>query len=187
MIRLGLIVEDSSDAEVIELLARKIAKKKFAVRSMYGGGCGHILAKSRAWSQVLKAQGCTLLMVVCDLDENALADHRNALKGSLHPSAIAKHEIVVPVKEIEAWLLADHAAITKALGLPQKANKQANPESVGDPKKRLFEIVRERSRKRTTYLNTVHNRQIAKEAELSNLRRCKSFSPFEVFIQTHLR
>jgi len=37
--------------------------------------------------------------------------------------------VVIPVREIEAWLLADHEAVSKAFKLDPALRKQANPET----------------------------------------------------------
>ena len=109
------------------------------------------------------------------------------IRKALAPSAIADHVIVIPVKEIEAWLLSDHNAIRKALKLPKAVAKQPNPEVITDPKKHLSRLVSERSGKKLRYVSTFHNSLIAAKADVANLRRCRSFIPFEKFIKDHLR
>jgi len=181
-----LIAENQSDVDVAHELARKLAQKNFGIRRFLGYGCGRIHAKSRAWAEQLRRQGCSLLILICDLDRGRLADLSASLREALRPSPITRHVIVIPVREIEAWLLADHDAVTRALNLRHPMKRQANPEAIQNPKERLRDIVRERSNGRITYLNTVHNEKIARQAQTANLRRCASFAPFEWFIRTHL-
>lgn len=183
---LGLIAEDQSDVDVLQELARKLARKRFGVRKFLGYGCGRIQAKSRAWADQLQRQGCSLLMVVSDLDRRDLVELTANLSTAVASCRIQSRVVIVPVREIEAWLLADHQAITQALKLQQPIKKQPNPEAVPNPKERLRDLVRERSKGRLTYLNTVHNGRIAKHIHVANLKRCRSFDSFEQFIRAHL-
>jgi hypothetical protein len=185
--RLGLIAEDQSDVDVISALARKISTKEFAIRKRLGYGCGRIHAKANAWSRELSKDGCTLLMVVCDADDNDVRALHARLSAALLPCPIPQSVVVIPVREIEAWLIADNAAVTKALKLQKVLKHQPNPEALVNPKERLREIVHERSEGRTRYLNTIHNVKIAKYATISRLRRCKSFGVFEDFLTSNLR
>ena len=183
---LGIIAEDQSDVDVAHELARKVARKEFTVRRILGHGCGRISAKARAWAAQLNQQGCTLLVLICDLDRRRLDELSKSLLIALHPCPIQQSIVVIPVREIEAWLLADHDAITRALKLPRPLKKQPNPEAIQNPKERLRDLIRERSKGHITYLNTVHNVKIAKHIQVQNLDRCPAFSPFETFIRTNL-
>jgi len=182
-----LIAEDQSDVDVITVLAKKISTKEFVIRKRLGFGCGRIHAKANAWSRELSKDGCTLLMVVCDADDNDAGVLHARLSASLMPCPINPSVVVIPVREIEAWLIADNAAVTKALRLQKALKHQPSPESLINPKERLRDLVHERSQGRTRYLNTIHNVKIAKYATISRLRRCKSFGVFESFLAANLR
>lgn len=182
----GLITEDQSDVDVLHELAKKIATRRFRIKRFLGHGCGRIHAKSNAWAHQLGMQGCTLLIIACDLDGRNAVEYRNLLEQAVSPCPIRDYMIVIPIQEIEAWLLADNSAVTQALKLQRPMKAQANPETVSDPKRLLARIVRERSGDRITYLNTVHNRAIATHIQIPNLRRCVSFRQFEEFIRSHL-
>lgn len=179
---LGLIAEDQSDVDVIRTLAEKIAPRGFRIKRFLGYGCGRIHAKCRSWAEHLHRQGCTLLILITDLDLQKLEDLLATLSGALNPCPIQRYIIVIPVREIEAWLLADHEAITRALSLRKPVGKQSNPETILNPKERLRDIIRERSNGRISYLNTVHNVKIAKHVHIEKLNRCSSFIPFKNFI-----
>jgi Txe/YoeB family toxin of Txe-Axe toxin-antitoxin module len=116
-------------------------------------------------------------------DANKLHD---SLSVSLDASAEAPHVIVIPVQEVEAWLLSDERAVTRALRLKNAVKRLPNPETIGSPKERLAKEIWQKSSRRITYLNTKHNRLIAHEAELAKLRRCPSFLPLDEFINQHL-
>lgn len=181
-----MIAEDQSDVDVVCELISKIARKKFAIRRVLGYGCGRMHSKARAWATQLQRQGCSTLLLVCDLDFRPHADLLESLTAAINPCPILRYAVVIPVREIEAWLLADHEAITQALKLKLAVKKQANPEAIPNPKERLRDVIRERSKGKVTYLNTVHNRRIAAKLRIPEVRRCQSFQPFEEFILKNL-
>jgi hypothetical protein len=125
-----------------------------------------------------------LLILVHDLDSANSADLRKALRIALDPCPIETHIIVIPEKEIEAWLLADHEAIGKVMSI--SLGRVPNPEAIMKPKERLRDLVYTRSRHKIRYINSIHNKEIAEACSLANLRRCKSFRPLEEFLRTHL-
>lgn len=187
MSRVGIIAEDDSDVDVIRSIIRKIARRSFGIDKFVGHGCGKVRSKCRAWSQNLHQRGCTLLIVVHDLDTANLRTLRQSLAVELTQSPIKRNIIVIPVREIEAWLLADQDAIRKALNLSMPIGKVSNPEAIARPKERLGELIYIRSGHKTRYVNSIHNVKIADASALTNLRRCASFIPLEDFLIAHLR
>jgi len=183
---LGLIVEDESDSDVLKALISKIAKKRYRVRRVKADGCGKMEAKAKRWAESLHLQGCSLLLLVRDLDHHDKESLQRSMTDALSPCPIRVHLVVIAVREIEAWLLADHEAITRGIGLHKPVGKQSNPEAIVDAKSRLKKVILERSLGTKRYLNTIDNAKIAKHAKLSQLRRCNSFLPFERFIRANL-
>jgi hypothetical protein len=89
MKRIGLIAEDSSDVEVINELARKIAGvKRYTIRKFVGNGCGKIRGKCLQWAQALKDQSCSSVILLHDLDDKNLAELEGQLKVSFSPCPI---------------------------------------------------------------------------------------------------
>lgn len=182
--KIGLIAEDKSDIETIKILIRKIGKKPFSAPHFVGHGCGKIKSKSFEWARNLKQRGCDSLILVHDLDRNDADDLEAVLREELDPCPIANHLISIPVQELEAWLLADSAAIMAALNLKALPKRVANPEQIVDPKENLSQVVYLKSEKSKYYVNTIHNAKIASHCTLTELRRCSSFVPFERFVST---
>jgi hypothetical protein len=181
---IGLIAEDVSDIDVLRALIRKVTgKTALKTHHFVGHGCGKILGKCNQWAYNLKRRGCTFLIVVQDLDNKTLVGLATDLESALQPCPISKNIVVIPVQMIEAWLLSDAQAIRKALNLPDTVNQIPNPEALLDPKSRLGEIIRIRSRGEKRYVNTIHNAKIANEIRVHRLRRCRSFKPFESFVK----
>ena len=83
-------------------------------------------------------------------------------------------------EKLKAWLLYDGAAIATAFNESKKPRLPGDPELLLDPKKYLRDLIWSRYRK--DYLNTVHNEFIAKEVDVSVLRRSRSFAPHTPFV-----
>lgn len=181
---IGIIAEDDSDIEVLSTLIDKIVQSHVPIMPAKGSGCGRIVRKCRAWAENFKEQGCRYLLLVHDLDTpGSLHTLMTTLRSALDPSPIACHIIVIPVLEIEAWLLADHQAIQRAMKLKKALKLIRNPEEVLNPKEHLRDLVIINSNKERRYINTIDNKKIAKECQIENLKRCASFVPFVEFIQ----
>lgn len=184
--RIGVIAEDNSDVQVATELIKKISpRKKFVIRSFVGHGCGRLRGKCFQWAIQLKNRGCSLLMVLHDLDDRVLTDLETELRNIVRPCPIEQHVVIIPIREIEAWLLSDHVAIQKALRLKRKVPRTSNPQSIADPKKMLGELIYSRSEKKKRYV-VEDNQRIASHIEIANIRRCSSFLPLEQFIRGHL-
>jgi hypothetical protein len=187
MIRIGIIAEDTSDVDVVTELIRKLkSPKSFCVRHFVGDGCGKLRNKCRAWANQLHLRGCSALLFVHDLDRHKPARLRSDLVASLCPCPIAKHLIVIPIEEIEAWLMCDANALKRVFALDKPPNLPGNPESIISPKEKLESLVWRNSGKTRRYINTVHNAVIAKYIDVSSLRKCSAFHEFERFVKTDL-
>lgn len=141
---LGVIAEDHSDVDVIDILTRKITQTPLTVRRAIAHGSGDLQKRALERARVLHAKGCTHLMLVRDSDHHSLADLSARLTKALEGAPIARRAVVIPVRAIEAWLLADHAAINSEFRLRRPLKPQPNPESLRDPKSRLGDLARRR-------------------------------------------
>lgn len=184
--RIGIIAEDHSDVAVVNEIIRKYRVNRFALIDFVGCGSGPIAAKCGRWARNLLARGCTRLILLRDSDGMAVTDLRQALWLALQPCPIKPAVVVIPVREVEAWLLSDEAAIKRALRLKKPLKRVPSPEAILDPKRKIAHEVQRCSERRITYLNTRHNAPIARECSLRNLRRCSSFSDLDKFIQEHV-
>lgn len=185
--RIGFIAEDNSDVEVLFMLARKVVPgATIEKRSFVAHGSGKIKSKCKSWAMTLAAQQCNMLVVAHDLDRNNINTLRSSLQASLSPSPIGKNLIVIPVHEIEAWLLSDEIAIKKAFQITSKVPKVEAPESISSPKERLGWYVHTHTGKRKRYINAVHNAKIAKYLDIRRVRRCSSFIPLHDFYSSNI-
>ena len=90
--------------------------------------------------------------------------------------------VLIPKREIEAWLLYDARAIAMAFHENLRPRLPGNPGSLQDPKKHLRDVIRKKYRR--DYLHTVHNCLIAKQINPSLLVRSGSFTPHFEFAAT---
>jgi hypothetical protein len=125
--RIGIIAEDVSDVKVIVELIRKICPKNYGISQFVGEGCGRIVGKCRAWSEQLKERGCKYLLIIHDSDRKDVKCLEKMLTDGLNASPIDNYVIVIPVREIEAWLLSDENAITTAMHLRKKTEESGQP------------------------------------------------------------
>ena len=185
-IAIGIIAEDDSDIEVLKILIGHYKRpRQHKFHHVSAGGCARILSKCRAWAENLKNKGCTRLIIVQDSDGNNPQKLQAEIIQKLNPSPINLHVVVIPVRELEAWLLADADAIRSAFKIKTKVKKVTNPEAIHDAKKRLRDEISKWTQKKVRYINTVDNKKIAAACNAKALCSCASYVPLDNFIKTH--
>lgn len=178
---IGIIAEDSSDVDVaVEILTKYLDRNAFSIKKFAGGGCGTLRRKCSAWAHNLVRRGCEHILVFHDLDENKENELRETLRNEIPPREFPSSLIVIPVKTIEAWLLADSRAIAHTFGLNKQPKRIADCETIQRPKDHLRDLAWRHGKVR--YLNTAHNKIIASATEVVELRRCQSFIPLETYV-----
>lgn len=178
--KIGIIAEDDSDVGVLREITLTLLKPHAVGFSRFvGDGCGKLRRKCGAWARILVQQGCPWIIVVHDLDVWNEKQLRAQLTKAIAPARTRANVVLIPKREIEAWLLYDGRAIAEAFSENERPHLPGNPESLSDPKKYLGDLVWRKYRKR--YLNTVHNPKIAKHIDVSLLKRSGSFAPHVAF------
>ncbi len=173
---IGIIAEDDSDVAVLREITLNLLKPRVAgFKKFVGGGSGKVRKKCGAWASNLVKQGCPWIVVIHDLDQHNEVKLRAELAASIAPAHAPFSIILIPKREIEAWLLYDGQAIAKTFKGQNMPKLPGNPESILDPKKYLRDLVRKSYRKE--YLNTIHNAQIASRIKPQSLRKSQSFLP----------
>ena len=174
--KIGIIAEDDSDVAVMrEFTCTLLKPHVIGVKRFVGDGCGKLRRKYGAWARNLVRQGCSWVVVVHDLDAFSEQTLRLNLTNAVASSGAKATVVLIPRREIEAWLLYDCDAIAMAFKESKRPKLPGNPESLVDPKKHLRDLIRKLYRK--DYLNTVHNPAIAKHIDISALRHSPSFVP----------
>lgn len=120
-----------------------------------------------------------------DLDKNNEASLRKSLEDKINVNENKNSLVVIPVKELEAWLLTDVKAISTTFKFKNNPKRISNCEVIDSPKEFLRDLVWKNGKKR--YLNTVHNVKIAGSINISNLKRCNSYLIFDKYLNEKLQ
>jgi hypothetical protein len=180
--QIGIIAEDRSDVEVIKELTRSLIRRKgVGFRHFVGEGCGKLRKKCRAWADILVQKGCPWLIIVHDLDDYVEVKLREELTEALKQCRARASVVLIPCREIEAWLLYDAEAIAKTFNEKKVISLPGKPESISDPKGLLEYLIRKSYRK--VYIHTKHNQLIAKNIKISKLRPSISYRRHPEFIK----
>lgn len=139
----AIVFEDVLSEVVIERLLQLSPHKISIVRRIPGYGCGDIRSKITSFfSAAIHHQPFFVLM---DSDKDDCAVH---LLNSLVPGDKRNEMCIfrIAVREVEAWLLADHYGISRFLGINQSLISR-NPEALEDPKNHLVHLAKKSGKK----------------------------------------
>jgi hypothetical protein len=104
------------------------------------GGSGYLRSRMSNWCALAKQQPVLLLTdldrasCACSLIQDWLGEHH-------HPEDLVFR---VAVREVEAWLLADHEAMRRLFG--KKGQLPIDPDALRDPKQQLLELAKRAQR-----------------------------------------
>jgi len=184
--RIGVIAEDTTDYHAIRILTQRIiGAHQIGFRSKNANGCTKIRSKSATWAIDLKRRGCDMLLIVHDQDDRNYDDLKAELNTKLKSSPIPNYYVCIPVEEIEAWFLADGAAVKKALGLKRAPKIKGFPETIKSPKEFLHSQIAHCS-DNEIYFSPAQNQLIAEHVNIDTLiSRCPSFRDFHTFVSSH--
>lgn len=183
--KIGVIAEDNSDVDVInEILGKYLSQSDYKVKRFVGNGCGKLRNKCRAWAKNLTGSGCSHVLLFHDLDRYNEKELRKELESKVSKAEFPTSIVIIPIEEMEAWLLSDADALKRTFNLATHPKVPNQPETVNSPKEHIAKIVWKTGRKR--YLNTIHNKQIAAHISLDKLRACKSFKTLDKFITSNI-
>jgi hypothetical protein len=181
-VKIGVIAEEHDDIDVLyELACKIISENKFGFNRFVGHGCGTLKRKCNAWSRNLIKRGCSHIIVIHDLDNNDESKVRGQLEESIKDIDFAGRLILIPIYEIEAWLLSDTFALKQTFNMKNTPKVNKHPETIRNPKEYLRDIVWKHCKKH--YINTIHNKRIAKTIRIGKLSVCNSFSPYPQFLK----
>ena len=184
--KIGVIAEDITDIEVLyELTCKLTRENSFSFKKFVGRGNGKLRRKCSVWAKNLLERGCTYLVVLHDLDGNNESQLRTNLTNCVQSVKFKAHVILIPVQEIEAWLLADAKALKDVFHMVKLPKLPRNPEGIRRPKEKLRDIIWKTTKK--YYGNTIHNKKIAAACQIHKLNICRSFRPYPKFITSHSR
>ena len=113
----AILAEDRSDLETLRVLVKRTAgDASLRVKGRGYQGCGELLRKGAAQIQLFANLGCNRFLVCADADGPDPDDRYSEVRERVvEPSGFAETCIVIPVQELEAWILADLPAVTQNL------------------------------------------------------------------------
>ena len=179
----GILGEDRSDAETLTTLVRRLKSDDSlpVKRKGYEGGA-LLLRKGANQLRAFADLGCSRYVVCHDSDgPDPTARRQQVLDQVVKPSGVGPCCIVIPVQELEAWILADIAAVT-AIMSSWHPTEIGSPEHITSPKEHLERLSRD-ARKKPRYSHATHNEQVAKYLNLDRVAaKCPSFRPLRDFV-----
>lgn len=145
MVKVGFIVEGDTERIIVESAAFEAWLNSIDIELcrpvIDAKGGGNLLPDNiEPMVQRLRGMQVEHIVILTDLEDDPTVDEVKSRIGTAHTELV-----YVAVKAIEAWYLADSAALTKWLGVPYE---EAHPEAtVGKPWDRLKEIAAELNRR----------------------------------------
>jgi hypothetical protein len=144
-----------------------------------------MLRKGANQLQLFAGLGCKRFVICYDADgPDPTARQQEVLDRIITPSGLPRSNCLalVPVQEIEAWILADIHQAAPHVIRAWHPNEVRNPEGIPSPKEYLAQLSRGSNRK-PRYVHTIHNVQVARHLHLDTVaRKCKSFRHLVRFI-----
>ena len=115
MVKLGFIGEGAVEKIILESVAFQeflsSLKIDFVKEVVDATGNGNLLPQNiEGYTKTLKDKGATTIVILTDLDEDQCI---TLTKNRINPSA--EYLIIVTIKQIEAWFLADNQAMKNLL------------------------------------------------------------------------
>lgn len=148
-------VEDAPSAAVArKLVAARNAQSEYSLIFRNGfpaimSGNDPVKSKCEAFLNMARAGSYTFILTDLDTEECACVLIRDWFgipqsdEVYLPPQCIFR----VAVREVESWILADHKAWAKYIGIPA-ANFSTQPDQLDDPKEHLLSVIRRKGTKK---------------------------------------
>jgi hypothetical protein len=180
----GILAEDDSDTQVLKILVRRLAgNPSLHVKTKSFGGCGRLLRKGAKQLRLFGDLNLRRFIVCHDADGLDPSENRDlVMREIVRPSGMTSQCcIVVPVQELEAWILADIECACKVFG-SWRPKAIANPESISNPKEYIERLSRGDNR-RPLYSHATHNEKMAAHLDLEKVKtKCRSFVALDAFV-----
>ena len=102
-------------------------------------GCGYITNNINKFNALAKSH---FMLVVLDLDNrHSSIDYRSVIEGNIKNQS-EKLKIIILVREIESWLLADREGLSDFLCI-SKEKIDRDPEMLLDPKEKIINLAKQ--------------------------------------------
>lgn len=183
--KFAILGEDRSDADTVTVLVQRLYQEKHKDKKSRPS----IAAKGyHGWSDICRkganrdlggylALGCHKFIVCVDADGPDHESRRKTIQHNvINKSGVARNYcVVIPVQEIEAWMLADIEQASNIIAAWSPKPIQ-NPEAINSPKERLRRLSRLPGTKRARYDEVRDNKRLAAYLRLDVVKKkCPSF------------
>jgi hypothetical protein len=180
----GILGEDESDVQTLKVLVKRLANNpSLTVKTKGYGGCGEMLRKGARQLRLFKGLKLERFVVCHDADGPDPEPKRQlVIQKIVKPSGLKNGCcIVVPVQELEAWILADIECAANIFP-SWKPSPIDNPEGIPKPKEYVEKLSRD-SRQRPRYSHAVHNERMALHLNLKKVAaKCPAFRELMAFV-----
>jgi hypothetical protein len=182
---IAVLGEHKSDAEtLVAIVKRLLGDERASILRKGYSGCGELCRKGKHQLRQFAERGARQFIVAHDADGPEWEPVREkVLRMIVRPAEVEETTcIVIPVQELEAWMLADEKAVARVIpSFKFKAVK--SPELQKDPKEHLVWLSRD-VRAKPRYVHAVHNPRIAEHLDFDRVsRKCPSFRPLRKFVE----
>jgi hypothetical protein len=187
-----VIAEDTMDVNCLKILIKKILNKpSISIEGKGFGSCGDMLNKGAKFLSLYEKQESYRKVIIChDRDKYSKEEVYKRVVSNIISSAKLKNKLIcilIPTEEIEAWILADMAAIVKVFPsfVPPK-QPFFNPEKEPDPKEKIKGLLN-KNKPRPLYMDTNDNKKIIEELDLDAVKKkCPSFAELHEFVKNDI-
>lgn len=184
MTRFAVLGEHRSDAEtIVVLMKRLLHDDRASIRLKGYNGCSQLRRKGAKQIRLFANLGANRFVVCHDADgPDPAPAHEKVRREVVEPSGVQESCcILIPVEELEAWIIADERAISQTI--PTFASPAvSNPEGQNDPKEWIIRQSKQ-NRSRPLYVPSMHNARVAKYLDLDRVaEKCPSFKPLVAFL-----
>lgn len=182
----AVLGEDQSDVSTLKVIIKRLAKNdSLSVKGKGYDGGAEMLRKGAKQIELFASEHKCKRFVICyDADgPDAVRRYNEARQKIVTPCrANGLYSIIVPVQEVEAWILADIAAVSNVFK-GWSPDEISNPESIASPKEHLEKLSRN-SERRPRYSHATHNEKVAQHLDLEKVaNKCPSFRPLVEFVE----
>jgi len=176
----AIIGEDPSDVSTLKVLIKRIANdESLSIKAKGYAGCAEMLRKGAKQIAIFANDyDCQRFVVCYDCDNGDPNERHKEVTIKIVEKCAAKgiYCILIPIQELEAWILADIAAVSHVFK-GWNPDEITNPEAIKDPKEHLEKLSRT-SNRRPRFSHATHNEVVARHLDLQKVaNKCPSFRP----------
>ncbi len=189
--RYGIMGEDRADVDTLKVIVKRLASDHSLSSPVFHPkgyhGWSQMFDKGIAQLKLFDALQCQKIVICFDADgpEEKAQERRKKIESEL----ISPSEIrvpccaLVPVQELEAWILADLESVRKITTSLKVPKPFLSPERLASPKERLIKISRCPITRKGRYDPPQHNERVASYLDLQLVEaKCPSFCGFVDFV-----